>query len=63
LIGLVALLDPKLQILLRFLSLLSDIKEFIQFRKEDTLLLEDTKWTHNLVFLTDILGNWTVWTV
>lgn len=41
---------------LRFLSLLGEIKEFMQSRGEDTLLLEDTEWTHDLAFLTDITG-------
>lgn len=42
------------QILHRFLSLLGEIKEFMQSRGEDTLLLEDTDWTLGLAFLTDI---------
>ena len=38
------------RILLRFLSLLSEIKEFMQSRGEDTTLLEDTDWTLDLAF-------------
>ncbi|TWW54395.1 Zinc finger BED domain-containing protein 5 [Takifugu flavidus] len=39
------------RILLPFLSLLSEIKEFMQSRGEDTALLEDTDWTLDLAFL------------
>ncbi|TWW71375.1 SCAN domain-containing protein 3 [Takifugu flavidus] len=42
--------------LLPFLSLLSEIKEFMQSRGEDAALLEDTGWTLDLAFLTDITG-------
>ncbi|TWW53163.1 Acetylcholine receptor subunit delta [Takifugu flavidus] len=44
------------RILLPFLSLLSEIKEFMQSRGEDAALLEDTGWTLDLAFLTDITG-------
>ncbi|TWW61199.1 Zinc finger BED domain-containing protein 5 [Takifugu flavidus] len=44
------------RILLPFLSLLSEIKEFMQSRGEDAALLEDTDWTLDLAFLTDITG-------
>ncbi|KAL3993501.1 polymeric immunoglobulin receptor [Sarotherodon galilaeus] len=44
------------RILLRFLSLLGKIKEFMQSKGEDTSLLEDTEWTLDLAFLTDITG-------
>ncbi|CAI5682820.1 unnamed protein product [Oreochromis niloticus] len=44
------------RILLRFLSLLGEIKEFMQSKGEDTSLLEDTEWTLDLAFLTDITG-------
>ncbi|KAG7520096.1 hypothetical protein JOB18_023114 [Solea senegalensis] len=39
-----------------FLSLLDEIKEFMQSRGEDTVLLEDTEWILDLAFLTDITG-------
>nr|XP_039247528.1 general transcription factor II-I repeat domain-containing protein 2B-like [Styela clava] len=42
------------RILLRFLSLLDEIKEFMQSRGEEITLLEDTNWTLGLAFLTDI---------
>ncbi|XP_054644460.1 uncharacterized protein LOC129188240 isoform X2 [Dunckerocampus dactyliophorus] len=42
------------RILHRFWSLLGEIKEFMQSRGEDTSLLEDTDWTLDLAFLTDI---------
>ena len=42
------------RILHGFLSLLGEIKEFMQSRGEDTSLLEDTDWTLDLAFLTDI---------
>lgn len=41
---------------LRFLSLLGEIKEFKQSKGEDVSLLEDTEWTLDLAFLTDITG-------
>nr|XP_024661558.1 general transcription factor II-I repeat domain-containing protein 2A-like [Maylandia zebra] len=44
------------RILLRFLSLLGEIQEFMQSKGEDTSLLEDTEWTLDLAFLTDITG-------
>ncbi|KAG7489523.1 general transcription factor II-I repeat domain-containing protein 2-like [Solea senegalensis] len=44
------------RILQRFLSLLDEIKEFMQSRGEDTVLLEDTEWILDLAFLTDITG-------
>ncbi|KAI4896999.1 hypothetical protein NFI96_008864 [Prochilodus magdalenae] len=44
------------RILQRFLSLLGEIKEFMQSRGEDTVLLEDTEWILDLAFLTDITG-------
>ncbi|KAL4006310.1 vacuolar protein sorting-associated protein 33B [Sarotherodon galilaeus] len=44
------------RVLLRFLSLLGEIKEFMQSKGEDTSLLEDTEWTLDLAFLTDITG-------
>ncbi|KAJ8346731.1 hypothetical protein SKAU_G00281320 [Synaphobranchus kaupii] len=42
------------RILQRFLSLLGEIKEFMQSKGEDASLLEDTEWTLDLAFLTDI---------
>lgn len=44
------------RILQRFLSLLGEIKEFMQSKGEDTSLLEDTEWILDLAFLTDITG-------
>uniref|UniRef100_G3PJM4 Uncharacterized protein n=1 Tax=Gasterosteus aculeatus TaxID=69293 RepID=G3PJM4_GASAC len=44
------------RVLLRFLSLLGEIKEFKQSKGEDVSLLEDTEWTLDLAFLTDITG-------
>ncbi|QQP54701.1 Uncharacterized protein FKW44_007616, partial [Caligus rogercresseyi] len=44
------------RILLRFLSLLSEIKDFMKSRDEDTSMLEDTAWLLDLAFLTDITG-------
>ncbi|KAM9726312.1 general transcription factor II-I repeat domain-containing protein 2B-like [Menidia menidia] len=44
------------RVLLRFLSLLDEIKEFMQSKGEDVSLLEDTEWTLDLAFLTDITG-------
>ncbi|CAI5690030.1 unnamed protein product [Oreochromis niloticus] len=44
------------RILFRFLSLLGEIKEFIQSKGEDTSLLEDIEWTLDLGFLTDVTG-------
>ncbi|QQP51169.1 General transcription factor II-I repeat domain-containing protein 2A, partial [Caligus rogercresseyi] len=44
------------RILLRFLSLLSEIKNFMKSRDEDTSMLEDTAWLLDLAFLTDITG-------
>lgn len=44
------------RVLLRFLSLLGEIKEFMQSKGEDVSLLEDTEWTVDLAFLTDITG-------
>uniref|UniRef100_A0AAR2LN01 DUF4371 domain-containing protein n=1 Tax=Pygocentrus nattereri TaxID=42514 RepID=A0AAR2LN01_PYGNA len=44
------------RVLLRFLSLLGEIKEFRQSKGEDVSLLEDTEWTLDLAFLTDITG-------
>lgn len=44
------------RILKRFLSLLNEIKEFMQSKGEDTSLLEDTEWILDLAFLTDITG-------
>ncbi|XP_029605893.1 hepatocyte cell adhesion molecule-like [Salmo trutta] len=41
---------------LRFLSLLGEIQEFKQPKGEDVSLLEDTEWTLDLAFLTDITG-------
>ena len=43
-------------VLQRFLSLLAEIKELMQSKGEDTLLLEDTEWILALAFLTDITG-------
>ena len=40
----------------RFLSLLGKIKEFMQSKGKDVSLLEDTEWTLDLAFLTDITG-------
>ena len=45
------------RVLLRFLSLLGEIKEFMQSEGKDVSLLEDTEWTLELAFLTDITGN------
>lgn len=42
------------RILKRFLSLLGEIKEFMQSRGEDASLLEDTEWILDLAFLTDL---------
>ncbi|CAI5664988.1 unnamed protein product [Oreochromis niloticus] len=42
--------------ILLFLSLLGEIKELMQSKGEDTSLLEDTEWTLDLAFLTDITG-------
>lgn len=42
--------------MLSFLSLLGEMKEFMESRGEDTSLLEDTDWTHDLAFLTDFTG-------
>ena len=44
------------RVLLRFLSLLGEIKEFMQSKGEDVSLLEDTEWALDLAFLTDITG-------
>ncbi|KAK3569596.1 hypothetical protein QTP86_002532 [Hemibagrus guttatus] len=44
------------RVLHRFLSLLGEIKEFMQSKGEDVSLLEDTEWTLDLAFLTDITG-------
>ncbi|QQP36016.1 Uncharacterized protein FKW44_020984, partial [Caligus rogercresseyi] len=44
------------RILLRFLSLMSEIKDFMKSRDEDTSMLEDTAWLLDLAFLTDITG-------
>ncbi|QQP55071.1 Uncharacterized protein FKW44_008130 [Caligus rogercresseyi] len=44
------------RILLRFLSPLSEIKDFMKSRDEDTSMLEDTAWLLDLAFLTDITG-------
>ncbi|XP_063730588.1 general transcription factor II-I repeat domain-containing protein 2A-like [Eleginops maclovinus] len=44
------------RILLRFLSLLREIKDFMKSRDEDTSLLEDVAWLLDLAFLTDITG-------
>ena len=44
------------RVLLRFLSLLGEIKEFMQSKGEDVSLLEGTEWTLDLAFLTDITG-------
>ncbi|KAJ8280743.1 hypothetical protein GJAV_G00058480 [Gymnothorax javanicus] len=44
------------RVLLRFLSLLGEIKEFMQSKGKDVSLLEDTEWTLDLAFLTDITG-------
>eukprot|EP00063_Salmo_salar_P053460 XP_014028295.1 PREDICTED: general transcription factor II-I repeat domain-containing protein 2A-like [Salmo salar] len=44
------------RVLLRFVSLLGEIKEFKQSKGEDISLLEDTEWTLDLAFLTDITG-------
>ncbi|KAI5621053.1 general transcription factor II-I repeat domain-containing protein 2-like [Silurus asotus] len=46
----------KRRILLCLLSLLSEIKEFMQSKGEDTSQLEDTERTLDLAFLTDITG-------
>ena len=40
----------------RFLSLLGEIKVFLQSKGEDASLLEDTEWILDLAFLTDITG-------
>ncbi|TWW67064.1 hypothetical protein D4764_02G0001050 [Takifugu flavidus] len=40
----------------RFFFLYTEIKEFVQSRGEDAALLEDTGWTLDLAFLTDITG-------
>lgn len=39
-----------------FLSLLGEIKEFQQSKSEEVSLLEDTEWTLDLAFFTDITG-------
>ncbi len=39
-----------------FLSLLGEIKEFMESRGEDASLLHDTEWILDLAFLTDITG-------
>lgn len=44
------------RVLLRFVSLLGEIKEFKQSEGEDVSLLEDTEWTLDLAFLTDVIG-------
>ena len=44
------------RVLHRFLSLLREIKEFMQSKGEDVSLLEDTEWTLDLAFLVDITG-------
>lgn len=44
-------------VLQHFLSLLSEIKEFMQSREEDASLFEDTEWILDLEFLTDITAN------
>ncbi|KAK3508687.1 hypothetical protein QTP70_004201 [Hemibagrus guttatus] len=44
------------RVLHRFLSLLGEIKEFMQSKGEDVSLLKDTEWTLDLAFLTDITG-------
>lgn len=44
------------RILLRFLSLLTEIKDFMKSRNEDTSLLEDVVWLLDLAFMTDITG-------
>lgn len=38
------------------MSLLGEIKEFMQSKGKDVSLLEDTEWTLDLAFLTDITG-------
>lgn len=56
------LLNPEIRQLSRgrtllcFLSLLGEIKEFMQSKGEETLLLEDTECTLELAFLKDITG-------
>jgi len=44
------------RVLQRFLSLLGEIKVFLQSKGEDASLLEDTEWILDLAFLTDITG-------
>uniref|UniRef100_UPI003AAD8DF6 general transcription factor II-I repeat domain-containing protein 2-like n=1 Tax=Centroberyx gerrardi TaxID=166262 RepID=UPI003AAD8DF6 len=44
------------RVLQRFLSLLGEIKEFMESRGEDASLLQDTEWILDLAFLTDITG-------
>ena len=44
------------KVLQRFLSLLGEIKVFLQSKGEDASLLEDTEWILDLAFLTDITG-------
>ncbi|KAK0142715.1 General transcription factor II-I repeat domain-containing protein 2A [Merluccius polli] len=42
------------KILQRFLSLLGEIKAFMETREEDTTLLSDAEWLLDLAFLTDV---------
>ena len=42
------------KILQRFLSLLAEIKAFMETREEDTTLLTDAEWLLDLAFLTDV---------
>ncbi|KAK0154682.1 General transcription factor II-I repeat domain-containing protein 2 [Merluccius polli] len=44
------------RVLQRFLSLLGEIKEFMDSRGQDTALLQDAEWKLDLAFLTDITG-------
>lgn len=49
------------RILQRFLSLLGEIREFMQSKGENTSLLENTEWILDLAFLTDITGKLNLW--
>lgn len=42
------------KVLQRFLSLLSEIKTFMESREEDATLLSDPEWLLDLAFLTDV---------